>query len=440
VKTIRSVEPVAVTTDGHGVITHAGMVLLGEVADRTGLTTGLSRLLRAEGTRQRKHDLGRALVHLGTAVANGGDCLSDLSMVRNQPEVFGIVASDPTMWRVIDSMHSGSFRAVEQARAEARSRVWAVDGAPEFITLDFDATLVTAHSEKEDAKPNYKKGFGFHPLLCSLDETNELLSAKLRAGNAGSNTASDHIEVLDAAIAQLPDGRRPDLARSDAAGATHDFVNALRERETAFSVGHPIDGRVRDVLLLVQEEDWRPALDQDGNIRDGSWVVEITELMDLSGWPEGSRMIVRRERPHPGAQLSLFDQDNEFRHQALLTDVGGSPARVEMNHRGHARVEDHVRCTKDTGLRNFPCADVVRNMAWLHIVLLARDLLNWTQRLGFDAALRVAEPKRFRQRVLHVAARITMSSRRLRLRIQASWPWADEISVAFMRIRTALIT
>jgi len=416
------------------------MVLLGEVADRSGLTTGLSRLLRAEGTQQRKHDLGRALVHLASAVANGGDCLSDLSMVRSQPSVFGIVASDPTMWRVIDSMHSGSFRAVDQARADARSKVWARSGAPGFITLDFDATLVTAHSEKEDAKPTYKLGFGFHPLLCSLDETGELLSANLRPGNAGSNTASDHIEVLEAALAQLPEGRRPDLARSDSAGATHDFVEALRERDIAFSVGHPIDGRVRDVLLLVQEEDWKPALDQDGKVRDGSSVAEITALMDLSGWPKGSRMIVRRERPHPGAQLSLFDQEHEFRHQGILTDVEGPSARVEMNHRGHARVEDHVRCAKDTGLRNFPCADVVRNMAWLHIVLLARDLLNWTQRLGFNGALRIAEPKRFRQRVLHVAARITTSSRQLRLRIQASWPWSAEIATAFTRIRAAFVT
>ncbi len=428
------------TAESHGVVTHAGMVLLGELADRSGLTTGLSRLLRAEGTQQRNRDLGRAVVHLATAVAGGGGCLSDLSMVRSQPAVFGVVASDPTTWRIIDSMHVGSFRAIDKARAHARARVWAADGAPEFITLDFDTTLVTAHSEKEDATPNYKKGFGFHPLLCSLDETGELLAAKLRPGNAGSNTASDHIAVLDAAIAQLPNRRRPDLARSDAAGATHDFVEALRERDIAFSVGHPIDGRVRDVLLFVQEEDWRPALDHDDAVRDGSWVVEITDLMDLSGWLEGSRMIVRRERPHPGAQLSLFDQEHEFRHQALLTDIEGTPARVKMNHRGHARVEDHVRCTKDTGLRNFPCGNIVRNMAWLHIVLLARDLLNWTQRLGFDGALRIAEPKRFRQRVLHVSARLTTSGRKARLHIQQMWPWVNDIAAANCRIQSAFTT
>jgi hypothetical protein len=438
VKTIRATNQLAVTADGHGVVTHAGSALLGEIADRSGLTTSLSCQLLAQGTKRRKHDLGRALVHLAVSVANGGDCLSDVSSLRTQSEVFGSVASDATMWRIVDSMHSGSFRAIAAARAGARARVWSVGKAPSFITLDFDATLVSSHSDKEDARPNYKSGYGFHPLLCSLDETNEVLAAKLRAGNAGSNTAGDHIEVLDLAIAQLPHGRRPDLARSDAAGATHEFVEALRERGITYSVGHPVDGRVRDALLLVQEEDWRPGLERDGAVRDGSWVTEITELIDLSGWPDGTRMIARRENPHPGAQLSLFDR--EFRHQVLLTDVEGSAALVEANHRGHARVEDRIRCAKDTGLSNFPCADFARNMAWLQIVLLATDLLNWTQRLGFDGALRHAEPKRLRQRVLHVAARITTSSRRTTLRVQQTWPWAKEICQAFARVRAAFVT
>jgi hypothetical protein len=440
VNSIRSVQSVAVTADGNGVVTHAGSVLLGEVADKSGLTTGLSALLRAEGTQQRKYDLGRALVHLAISIADGGDCLSDVSVLRNQPEVFPQVPSDPTMWRIVDSMHSGSFQAIAAARRQARTRAWAAGMAPEFITLDFDATLIDAHSEKEDAKPNYKNGFGFHPLLCSLDETNEVLAAQLRPGNAGSNTASDHIELLDAAIAQLPEGHFPDLVRSDAAGATHDFVDALHQRGIAFSVGHPVDGRVRDALLLVQEEDWRPALNRDGTTRKGSWIVEITNLIDLSGWPEGSRMIARREHPHPGAQLSLFDQENEFRHQVVLTDVGGSAAQVEAGHRGHARVEDRIRCAKDTGLDTFPCADVVRNMAWLQTVLIAIDLLIWTQHLGFDGALRIAEPKRFRQRVLHVGARITTSSRRVKLRIQQAWPWSTEIAHAFGCIRFAFST
>ena len=138
--------------------------------------------------------------------------------------------------------------------------------------------------------------------------------------------------------------------------------------------------------------------------------------------------------------MSLFDQEHEFRHQVVLTDLGGSAAQVEAGHRGHARVEDRIRCAKETGLRNFPCADVVRNMAWLQVVLIAIDLMICTQRLGFDGALRAAEPKRFRQRVLHVAARVTKSSRQLRLRIQQSWPWSAEIANAFSRVRCAFAT
>jgi len=206
------------------------------------------------------------LVDLAVMLADGGDCLSHVATLRDQPDLFGHVASNPTAWRVIEAIDDERLGAIREARATARARAWAAGLSPVtehgYVTLDLDATLLTAHSEKEQAAPNYKSGFGFHPLGCWLDNTNEALAAILRPGNAGSNTAADHIAVLDLALAQLP--VRPTkedpgsgvamLARADSAGATHGFLDALRERGIEFSVGLDITEPVRLAILRRREE------------------------------------------------------------------------------------------------------------------------------------------------------------------------------------------
>jgi len=222
-------------------------------------------------TRHRRsaHDPGRVLVDLAVSVADGGTSLSDLKVLRNQPEVFGAVASDPTVWRVLASVDDDVLVAVDAARAAARAVAWAAGARrpKDVIVLDLDASLVTSHSEKEKADSTYKKGFGFHSLLCFVDATNDALAGVLRPGNAGSNTAADHIAVLDAALAQLPVKTRvadPEngewmLARADSAGATHGFIDALRERGIEFSVGFPMDEPVREAMLGLAESAWRGA-------------------------------------------------------------------------------------------------------------------------------------------------------------------------------------
>ena len=195
-----------VTGDGTGVAAHAGSRLLADMADVVGLSDGLSAAMASTRRRRSAHDPGRVLVDLAVMAADGGTSLSDLRVLRDQPELFGQVASDPTAWRVLDSIDAAVLAAIEEARAEARAAAWAAGARPpvDFIVLDFDATLVTSHSDKADAAPNYKHGFGFHPLLCFVDATNDAVAGVLRPGNAGSNTAADHIAVLDAALAQLP--------------------------------------------------------------------------------------------------------------------------------------------------------------------------------------------------------------------------------------------
>ncbi|MGH9268379.1 MAG: IS1380 family transposase [Acidimicrobiales bacterium] len=446
------VRPVRVTTDGEGLVSHAGTGLLAEMADRSGLTEAMSVAMGDCGIDWHTHDPGVVLTHMAVAIADGADCLSHLAVLRNQGELFGPVASQATAWRAVQAVTSPELRAIPVARAAARARVWAAGGAPETVTLDFDATLVDAHSDKQDAAPNYKKGFGFHPLGVWCDETNEALAAMLRPGNAGANTATDHIAMLDAALAQLPAQWQaghhsgddaaavvhPILARADSAGATHDFVDALVERNIGYSIGFDVDGRVRSALMLAQEEDWVPAVEADGANRPGAWVIELSDLADLGTWPEQSRLICRRERPHPGAQLSLFDIGEGFRHTCFITDSPGEAATLELRQRGHARVEDRIRGAKDCGLRNFPFEDFVRNQAWLVMVLIAQDLLAWTAGVCLTGALAKAEPATLRYRILHVAARLARRGRDLHLRIDENWPWRDQLDAAFGRLRAAL--
>lgn len=448
----QSVRPVRVTTDGEGLVSHAGTALLAEMADRSGLTEAMSVAMGDCGISWHTHDPGVVLTHMAVAIADGADCLSHLGVLRNQGELFGPVASQATAWRAVQAVASPELRSIPVARAVARARVWAAGGAPDTVTLDFDATLVDAHSDKQDAAANYKKGFGFHPLGVWCDETNEALAAMLRPGNAGANTAADHIAMLDAALAQLPAQWQaghecgddttavvhPILARADSAGATHDFVDALLQRNIGYSIGFDVDGRVRSALMLAQEEDWVAAIETDGTKRPGAWVIELSELADLGTWPPNARLICRRERPHPGAQLSLFDIGEGFRHTCFITDSPGEVATLELRQRGHARVEDRIRGAKACGLRNFPFEDFVRNQAWLVMVLIAQDLLAWTASVCLTGTLAKAEPATLRYRILHVAARLARRGRDLHLRIDENWPWRDQLDAAFGRLRAAL--
>ena len=273
----------------------------------------------------------------------------------------------------------------------------------------------------------------------------------LRPGNAGSNDAAHHLELLDRALSVLPGEYRaghdvgdeasevihPILVRADSAGATHDFVCGIVEANCQFSIGFSLSSSVREALLLAQEEDWTHAVEADGSRRDGAWVTELTDLLDLSGWPAGTRLICRRERPHPGASLTLFDIGEGFRHTCFITNTAGEDiAALECRHRGHARVEDGVRNWKDCGLQNLPFEDLVRNMAWLEVSLVAGSLLAWAKMTVLDGELARAEPKTIRYRLLHVAALLVRRARRLVLRIDETWPWAEELAAAFTCLRT----
>jgi hypothetical protein len=432
---------VDVVSDGDGLVSHAGAALLGETADRLGLTRELSRALAGVRERHGKHDPGRVVRDLAVMLADGGDCLSDLRAVRDQQPLFGPVASDATAFRLIDRVASDPelLESLRVARARARERAWELGVRPGRIVIDIDATLIGAHTEKEGAAVNFKGTFGFHPMLAYLDGSREALAGMLRPGNAAAHSAADQIAVLDEALEQLPREviSDPDceiVLRADAAGSARELCQAARDAKIGYLVGFDLTKQVRRAILSLPEAAWRPALRQDGGEREGAQVAEITELLEFYDWPEGSRVVVRRERPHPGAQLSFTDLEGH-RFQATLTDLAGEAVELECLHRARANAEDRVRAAKQTGLENLPFREFALNEVWFELSLIAQDLSVWTQALCLEGELASCEPKTLRYRLLHTAGRLAFHARRAILRLPASWPWASELASAFTRLQ-----
>jgi hypothetical protein len=394
------------------------------------------------------HDPGKTVLDLAVTIALGGDCLADVAVLRAQPELFGAVASDPTISRLIEGLGDDSatvITAIRAARAGARAKVWAHHRpipSTDQVVVDLDATLVGSHSEKEGATANFKRGFGFHPMLAFVDHgaggTGEPLVGMLRPGRANANDAADQIAVLDAALAQLPEQTRSRvLVRGDTGSGVQPFLWHVTNLGLQYSVGVYARQPVQDALAALPQQAWRKALDVDGNPRDGAQVAELTRWLPATfvGWPPGMRVIARRERPHPGAQLRITDQQG-WRITVFATNTrGGRLADLEVRHRLRARAEDRIRGLKDTGLTNLPLQAFAKNQIWLELAQLAAELLTWTQLLAWpDQAARTWEPKRLRLRLLAVAGRLITTGRRRILRFSQRWPWTDLITSGHHRL------
>ncbi len=477
-----------VTADGEGVVSHAGLVLLRQLADKAGLTGGLSGALAC--SRLLIHDRGRVMADLACAIADGSEVISDFRVLADQKELFGLVASVPTVWRTLSEVAAGgpgTLAGISGAVNAARRRAWAAVGARHgalpgvriadkvlegVLCIRLDATVTPAHSDKELAEPNFK-GFGHHPLLSYCDNTGEPLAAMMRRGGAGSNTVTDHLTVLQDSIAALPpEHRRRLMVTCDGAGASHgllgrlDTLAARPGYQLTYSVGWELGAR--EAINLVPKGGWQVAIDHRGAVRErraedacpARWcgharcwreqahVTELTGLLrdgpggdQLAGWPASMRVFARRERPHPGAQLSLFEAEDGWRYSLWVTNLPTSlrgwranPAYIDAAHRVHARVEDGIRTGKDCGIGRFPSHDFAINSAWLAAALIAATLLAWLRLLALDGDLARAEPKTLRYKILHAAARLAHSGRRRRLKISRTWPWATAIATAWTRL------
>lgn len=449
-----STRRVIVEPGGTQVASHVGLHALGTLADRLRLGETLSACIPARGGRLPLHDRGKVLVHSMLVLAGGGESCADIEHLRSEEGLFPEVCSDSTMYRTFtENLDAETVAALCEGFAEVRAKVWRraklVKGNKPVV-LDIDSTLTAVHSEnKEGAAANYKRGFGFHPMLCFCDNTGEALSGLLRPGNATANDAGDHLAVLDDAVAQLPDAvaaghhnaedaglvRRRFVVRTDSAGCSQPFVHGCRSRNIGFSVVARSNPQIGDAISQICDDParWRKARRQDGRVRKGAQVAEVTDLVDLSAWPTRTRLIVRREPLHPGAQKSLFPS-LEYRYWGHYTDQKGSPVTLDVFMRGHARAEDHIERLGDSGLLRHPFCSLEANRGWLQVVLFGADLVRWFQLLCLEGPLAVAEPKALRWRLWHAPARVVRSGRDVIVRILDGWPDASGIIGAHRRM------
>jgi len=437
---------------GDQVVAHVGLHALGRFADRLGLGDALSSKVPVTGERAPTHDRGKVLTQAMLMLAGGGEACSDIEHLRAQGALFGSVASDSTLYRTMRAIDPPTLERLWEATSAVRAKVWRASSATTGtgpVVLDIDASLHQVHSEnKEEAAPNYKGGYGFHPIYCFADATGETLGVLLRPGNAGANTIADHVTVLDQAIGQLPAevavGHRPGddpslvaravQVRADSAGCTN-FVWHARARNIGFAVVARSNAQVHAAISRVRfdADAWQPAVRQDGEERPGAAVAELTGFVDLTDWPEGTRLIVRREPLHPGAQGSLFPSET-YRYWGHYTDADGDPVDLDTHMRAHAHVEDNIRRLKDSGASRFPFTDIDANRAWLAIVCFADALVRWFQQLCLTGHLAAAEPKTLRWTLWHTPARIVRRARQHVVRILDGWPTAGGLLDAYQRI------
>lgn len=441
-----------VETGGEGVVAHAGLHCLGRFSDRLGLADLLSARIPVMSERLPIHDRGKVLVQAMLMMAGGGEACSDIEKLRAQPGLFGAVPSDSTLYRTFFELDPSTVSGLWQAMADARTTVWsraAATSGTGAVVLDIDASLHQIHSEnKELTGPTYKGGFGFHPVYCFADATGETLAVRLRPGNAGANNVIDLIGAVDQAVEGLPPDiaaghrvgddpslvRRAVQVRSDSA-ASRTFALACRARNVGFAVVARSNEQIHAAISRVayDSEAWQPAVRQDGSNRPGAAVIEVTGLIDVADWPPDTRLIIRREPLHPGAQQSLFPSEC-YRYWGHYTDSQGDPVELDRHMRAHAHVEDNIRRLKDSAASRFPFCDFDANSAWLAVVCMADGLVRWFQQLCLTGALAVAEPKTLRWALWHTPARIVRRARRRIVRVLHGWPSAQILLDAYQRI------
>jgi len=460
----------SVAADGKGLVGHAGAVLLRKCADRTGLTGALSAALAVRG-KTPGWDRGVVLVQLVVAIVIGARSMADIDLLRHQAAVFGAPASDSTVRRMLAEADAKAHARIRAARARVRAHVWELIAARDggfcwvviagrvltgWIVIDIDATLITAHSNKQGAAATFKKGWGFHPLGAWCQNTGEALAMLLRAGNAGSNTVADHLIVLQQAIAAIPAGFRAKiLIRIDGAGATHELLEAIQalnttRRTVRFCVGWKVTETDEAAIAKLPESAWTAAVDTDGEVQDRCAVSEITDLnARTAGWPPGTRLIVRRSKPSRRHERKLtdFERATGWRYQVTAIDfarmrgVPGSHhpwfADVLYRQRGGA-AEGRVRVNKAMGLTRLPSKLWDINLGWVLAANLAADLDAWTRLLGLhgEADLADAEPDTLRYRLWHLPARLISHARRRILKIPVDWPWAEAFTTCWQRLST----
>ena len=433
-----STEPLKLEVGAEGVAGHAGLWQMGQFVDKLGVGELWSQAFEPPGRGGRRHDRGRMLVQAALMLTGGGEACTDIEYLRAEPGLFGDVASDSTLYRLLRSASEETVRLLTRGLAAVRSGLWNQLTDATEVVLDIDSSVHEIHSDnKQAAARSYKGVYGFHPIYCFWDATGECLSALLRPGNAAANKISDHTTVLDEALAALPEHAKAGgvRIRVDSAGS-RGLAWECRQRQVGFSMGASRTAGIQEAISHLETDAlaWEPALPAEPGQDTEAQVAEATHLVDMSEWPPGTRLIIRRERRHPGAQRSLFPSD-EYRYWGHRTDQESTPAEADLDIRRHYRAENHIARLKDSGGKRFPFQELADNQTWLTLVILADALALWFQRLCLKGTrLERARPKTMRWVYWHTPARIIRHARRRILQIPRVWPAVHLLSLAHQRI------
>ena len=457
---------------------NAGIMLLATTADQAGIAEAIDTQLGHRQNPNLVHTSGHTMTALALALAVGGDDANDVDLLHPQVATGLIdqVPSDSTVHRrhkELAGLGAPGTAAVLSGMKTARTAAWTMCGTANPaarattanpLVVDLDATEILSHSDKEHATPTWKKHFGFHPLAAIIDHgeglTGEPLSVLLRPGNAGSNTAADHITVLDQAISALPDhadgnawGTRL-LVRTDAAGGSQAFLGHLDAHGLSYSIGFPVTWQIGDIASTLGEAVKQGIIRPDGSVSNpaDAYVADITSRMrswageplgtDLDKYPDDIRIIIRVEHPASGAQLRITDIDGR-RVQAFVTNRAGHANQLDVLHRGRGRCEQRIRDLKDCGLGKLPHEGFLMNQVWCHAAVLSLSLITWAglaAAASSDAADRrsrwwVWEPKTLRARMLSIAAVVVRHARRVILRFDAAAAHRQLLEHGLSRIR-----
>ncbi|GAB3543909.1 IS1380 family transposase [Arthrobacter tecti] len=462
-KSTRVFPSLPVATTEQSLVSHAGLNVVTSLIDALGIRDLCEDRLGQFVPSGARHRPGTILGSLAVMLAGGGEHVSDLDILRTSAGVFGNVASNATVSRFFERVVANpdvfgyGFATLTR---ELRSRAWDAAGERnpalkatvlEPLVIDLDATLVSSHSDKEQAVGTYKGGYGFAPFIASVDYgagngTGEILAALMRPGNAGANSAQDHITVFTQAIEQLPDdfydghgeliGDKV-LVRTDSAGASRKFLHYLASLGVQFTVSYPVPVTKAHMVAWINDKaHWQPALDQNGKERTDAWVINATEILGLTDYPAGTNLFLRAEPLHPGAQATLLDVDGH-RITAFLTN---SPRwhgpTLDARHRARGRCENRIKTLKNTGLGKLPFFDFHANQAWAHIAALAMNLVSWLQLtiLPTGHIARGWDIKRWRYRLFATAGKIITRARRKLLLIPDKTPEAATITTLLTTI------
>ncbi|HEY8295060.1 MAG TPA: IS1380 family transposase [Micrococcaceae bacterium] len=450
-KSTRVFPSVPVTFTGQSLVSHAGVKVLTEFMDALGFGALCEDRLGQFVPAGAKHRPGRLLGSLAAMLAAGGEHVSDLDILRVSPGVYGQLPSNATVSRFFERTVTNPELfgyGIETLTRELRSRVWEAAGsrnpalsatAADPLIIDLDATLVTSHSDKENVAGTYKGGYGFAPFIASVDYgsghgAGEILACRLRPGNAGANSADDHIRVFETAVAQLPDGFFNDtgalagekvLVRTDSAGASRKFLWYLHSQNVQFSVSYPVPAaKAHMVDWINDKKNWQPALDQAGTDRTDAWVINATDIIPLQDYPPGTNLFLRAEPLHPGAQPTLLDIDGH-RVTAFLTN---SPRWhgpfLDARHRARGRCENRIKTLKNTGLGKLPFFDFAANQAWASIAALASNFVAWLQLAALPDGdhAKAWDIKRWRYRLFATAGKIITRARKSYLLLPGTAP------------------